>query len=110
MSEANISAPCLTYALTQSKKFGIDVYLKEECVQCILVKAGINAHACQEYLIEAQQMLEENTRLPRYLEAAASHRHSLLAHLDADYTASNACIDSAFFKPMTDLLVEIGRL
>jgi hypothetical protein len=84
----------------------MDIYLKEECLQCILVKAGINASACQEDLVEAQQMLKEDTRLPRYLEAAFSHRQSVLARLNADYIASNTFIDSNLSKPMADNQVD----
>ncbi|KAJ5472083.1 hypothetical protein N7539_008652 [Penicillium diatomitis] len=94
LSDVKTLIPCLKYTLAQVRDLELPVDIKEEALQCILVKAGLEAGCCQEELAMAQRLLEDDNRLPQYLGAAIAHRRSALARLNGDYTASCTFIDN----------------
>jgi hypothetical protein len=58
-------------------------------LECLVAKSGLGkAYISQEDLQEAQALLRQGEPVPDYLDAAISHRQSVLARLEAKYEDS----------------------
>lgn len=102
LSERKLLVPCLAHAVARSKNIQLPLDVKGAVLECLVVKAESGAAHCQQDLVEAQQLLEGDDRLPKYLHAALTHRQSVLARLNADYTASCNLIDAYMSKSVMD--------
>ena len=94
--------PCFVHLLGQSKELKLPSDLKEEALQCLLVKAGFEAAYCGQDLSYAERLLREDPGIPRYLEVALSYRQSVLARLSADYSTSHAYINKVLSSTEND--------
>ena len=101
-SQTKALIPCFVHLLGQSKELKLPSDLKEEALQCLLVKAGFEAAYCGQDLSYAERLLREDPGIPRYLEVALSYRQSVLARLSADYSTSHAYINKVLSSTEND--------